>query len=508
MANYIFRKGAEIGSLDAETDQFLNSCFFESDVYSNITSFSSDQNFKKRIIVGRTGSGKTAILKRISDSQNVKKSEIIEAETTVFEHIKNNTFISDLINNKIDLRVFYKSLWTHVLLVKIIEMIYPNHNSFYDFVTNIVGRKKYNPSQIKEYVGKYKDNFFNDNITTEITEKMQNDLSSSASLLCLKAKGKISTDAITNIQTTTSKYVSSELLKKQKEIIKLLVEEAGEGQNRIIISIDDLDKSWLSQSSIRYDFINSLLDSFKELMNIKSVKIIISMRTDILMGIYSNSLRQEEKDRSLIIPIEWNKNEIREILDKRIDYLIKDQYMGKNTVTLKDIFDFEVKNQDADEYIIQRTMLRPRDAIDFVNKCLSQGDGIKSLSEDNILEAEEKYYTSRKSALKKEWLSIYPHIEDYIDCLHKIDSQTFTLKEINEDKLLGFLMERSEANDDNLHNNIATSIQEVLKVWFLIGIIGIKKTKTLTIFSSFDKPALDITDYDKSFEIHPLFFRK
>ena len=64
MSNYIFRKDAEIGSLDAETDQFLNTCFFESDVYSTITNFKLGQHFTKRIIVGRTGSGKTAILKK------------------------------------------------------------------------------------------------------------------------------------------------------------------------------------------------------------------------------------------------------------------------------------------------------------------------------------------------------------------------------------------------------------------------------------------------------------
>ncbi|MGE9716192.1 P-loop NTPase fold protein, partial [Escherichia coli] len=85
--------------------------------------------------------------------------------------------------------------------------------------------------------------------------------------------------------------------------IKFVTEESpDETQSRIIISIDDLDKSWLSNSTIRYDFINALLDAFKELIDLRSVKILISIRTDILMGIYNTNLRQEEKDRSLIIP--------------------------------------------------------------------------------------------------------------------------------------------------------------------------------------------------------------
>src|SRR5690606_23739500 len=140
-----------------------------------------------------------------------------------------------------------------------------------------------------------------------------------------------------------------------------------ESQHRLLISIDDLDKSWLSSSNIRYDFINALLDAFKELLNIKTVKILISIRTDIFKGVYSQNLRQGEKDKSLMFSVTWNEKDIKEMLDKRIHYLIKDQYQGRKVATFKDIFNFKIENEDADQYVIKRTMLRPRDAIDFVN---------------------------------------------------------------------------------------------------------------------------------------------
>lgn len=125
-------------------------------------------------------------------------------------------------------------------------------------------------------------------------------------------KSKLCHEEMQKIQRETAKYVSSELLKKQKELLKLITEESPDQfQSRIIISIDDLDKSWLSDSNIRYDFINALLDAFKELINLKSVKILISIRTDILMGIYKTNMRQEEKDRSLIIPVEWKKCDLK-----------------------------------------------------------------------------------------------------------------------------------------------------------------------------------------------------
>ena len=98
----------------------------------------------------------------------------------------------------------------------------------------------------------------------------------------------------------------------------LAKEHHKESQHRLLISIDDLDKSWLSSSNIRYDFINALLDAFKELLNIKTVKILISIRTDIFKGVYSQNLRQGEKDKSLMFSVIWNEKDIRETKESSI----------------------------------------------------------------------------------------------------------------------------------------------------------------------------------------------
>ncbi|MGF1878101.1 KAP family NTPase [Photobacterium frigidiphilum] len=512
MTPYKFRKTDNIGNLDAETDTFLKDCFLESDIYSSLLKFDDDNDFSKRIIIGRTGSGKTALLKQLSIDKKIKKHDIIEAESTVFEHIKNNVFISQLMENGVDLRVFYKSLWQHVLLVKVIDLLYPNNDSFLESLAELGSSKKqkFNVDLAKEYVSSFRDSFFNDSIVAEITDKMQHELSSTLGLPLLKVGGKGANESTEKIQRVTSRYVSSELLRKQKELIKLIKEESlDEKQMRIIISIDDLDKSWLSSSQIRYDFINALMDAFKELFEIKSVKILISIRTDIIMGIYRDNLRQEEKDKSLILPINWNVTEIRQILDNRINYLIKHQYAGKEVVNFSDIFNFEVNGNSVDEFILSRTMLRPRDAIDFVNLCLAEADGTTFLSEDLVLAAEEKFYHSRKQAMIKEWVSFYSHIKDYLDCIAFIRTPSFKVDDINEAKakIQDYLISRSVSNDSENHTDIALDFENLMNVWFCTGVIGIKKSSTLIIYSCFEKPYLDITDLNKEFSIHPLFYR-
>lgn len=508
MSSYKFRHGSEIGSLDAETDSFLAECFIESTAYNIILNFDKDsQDFSKRIILGRTGSGKTALLKQAVSNTSIKKSGIVEAESTVFEHIVNNIFISKLLSANIDLRIFYKSLWLHVLIVKIIDIVYKDRNSFFEKIISYEKKSYY--KTMNEYISEFRDVFFDDDIIKEITNKISSGIAIETNLpSILNLQAKISSDESEKIQSTTARFVNSNLITKQKALIKFLTEDSN-SNIKAIISVDDLDKSWLSSSSIRYDFINSLLDAFKELINVGPIKILISIRTDIISGIYRNSLRQEEKDKSLIIPISWKKNEIKKILDKRINSLIKKQYQPSVQVGFSDIFNFNVNGNLADEFILNRTMLRPRDAIDFVNLCLSLCDGETLLNESIVIEAEEKFYSSRKRALCDEWISLYSDIEVYIDSLHLLGSDRLTLSNLNDDKknnLLGYIIDNSQGKTDH-HNELATNIEKLLKLWFEIGIIGIEKSNTLIIYSSFDKPNIDITDLRKNFRVHPLFFR-
>lgn len=511
---YVFRKSDRIGSLDAESDQFLDECFVESDIYNELLEFEDGGlSSGKRIIVGRTGSGKTALLKQLVKNNSIKDHEEIEAETTIFEHINNNVFISNLVREGVDLRAFYKSLWMHVLLVKVIHLLYKDNAGFMEKISiALQGRRRQNLQSANEYLELYSESFFNHDVVSEITNKFSQDLSGSVKFGVAEGSAEGGKEHIKKIQSTTTSYVSTNLLVRQKELIRFVCDDADDvNQKRIIISVDDLDKSWLSQSDVRYDFINALLDAFKEFLNIKSVKILISIRSDILQGIYKHNLRQKEKDDSLIFPVEWKKNEIREILDRRISMLVRKKYQSRPSVTFAEIFNFEVKGCLAHEFILNRTMLRPRDAIDFVNSCFSQIDEQVSLSEDDVLEAEQIYYSSRKGALYDEWRSIYSSIDAYIDAISLIKNESFKVESLDKsglkEEILEFLIDRTGHKEDKESVSIATNLIELIKIWFSIGIVGYKVSDTRIVYSSYSKSRLDITDFSKEFIIHPLFYR-
>jgi len=520
MVEYVFKDNSVIGNLEAETDVFLENCFIETSAYNILCNYDeSDPEFFKRIIVGRTGSGKTALLRKITESARISKSEVIEAEKTIFEHIKNNRFISKLTEHDIDLRIFFKSLWVHVILVKIIEMDGDK--------VGILDRLRLSTEKIKhkekiqEYFELYSEKFFDDEALVEITSDFEKNIQAKIEIPSTgEISGGLGEVKRKKIQSETNHYVNQSLLQGQKSIVGYLAQHLSQDkQKKVVVHIDDLDKSWFENTNVHYDFIGALLEAFKELLRISTVKVLISIRTDILEGVYENRLKQDEKDLSLILPVEWSQEGIQDLLDVRINHLLKNKYAKKQNPYFKDVFDAEVNGVPADEFILERTMLRPRDAIDFVNICFNKAQGNTVISEDNIIEAEESYYVSRKQALAKEWGGLYPEIANYLDALSFVKKRTFDFKALKKQKSLieehlinnskfdeqseiiqNFLKDKTEKSSDQ-------ALSKLLELWFRVGVIGIHKSPKIIIYSNFQKRKLDITDFNKTFIIHPLFWR-
>ncbi len=507
MSEYIFRNNTNIGNLEAETDLFLNKCFIETEAYKTLSSFKDDNgNNLKRIIVGRTGSGKTALLEYIRKDSVISDQAELEAETTIFDYIKNNKFINNLMQNNVDLKIFFKALWNHVILVKVLTLLKENKT----FLTQLKNKYK----ELETYIDKYEPTFFTDDALNIITETFQNDMEAKLNFKVLGLVGSSSNDRKKEIQGQTNAYVNQELLSKQRKIINYLKSDfRWDRQKKLFISIDDLDKSWIADFKIKYGFINSLMDSIREFLSLQNLKIIISIRTDILEGVYENNFRQEEKDLSLLMPLEWSKDEIRDLLDKRITYLLKDKYQKLVSPKLKDIFNFSINGEKADDFILNRTMLRPRDAIDFVNKCFCAANGKTTISSEDITTAEEYFFDSRKKALKDEWKALYPEIDTHIDILLKfIKKQTFNIEMLIKIKndIKEKLIATNNMEDVVVEKAIGDKelVETLLAIWFKIGIIGIKKDKNVILYSSFSKRYLNVTDYEKDFYIHPLFWRR
>ncbi len=120
--NPIITHEARIGSISAENDdEFLQNCFVSHRAVAEV----ADANSAKMILSGRTGAGKTAILKHISAS-NSKTSEIVPSDMSMF-YISNSDIIRFLDDIGANLDIFFQTLWKHVIITEYIRLKYfPN----------------------------------------------------------------------------------------------------------------------------------------------------------------------------------------------------------------------------------------------------------------------------------------------------------------------------------------------------------------------------------------------
>ena len=97
MSNIIIRPGTIIGHADADDDdEFLFEGFVELQQFKEIISLESP----KSILIGRTGSGKTAIIRKIEKSfDHVIR---IDPKEVAMDHVANSTIVSFLEDLKVD----------------------------------------------------------------------------------------------------------------------------------------------------------------------------------------------------------------------------------------------------------------------------------------------------------------------------------------------------------------------------------------------------------------------
>jgi hypothetical protein len=79
----------------------------------------------------------------------------------------------------------------------------------------------------------------------------------------------------------------------------------------------------------------------------------------------------------------------------------------------------QTMQQPTEEYLISRTMYRPRDLIVFFNYCIEQALDKPEITAQMILNAEGEYSLKRLRSLYDEWFAELPELEQCIDILKR-----------------------------------------------------------------------------------------
>ena len=533
--HFIFRKHANIGAADAiEDKKFLLESFIDNGELEIL----SDNNQPKCIILGRTGSGKTALLEQLA---NVEEKVIkIAPEGLALTFISNSDILNFFTTAGVNMDLFYRLLWRHVFAVELIREHFHiiNEKARDDFLRKIQDRLCRNKSRQEaiNYLLKWGESFWKDSEyrVKEVTKTLEQDLSSSIGGKLIGKLGGLASEI--NFNSELAKKLSEEekaeiihfgqsivdkvQMKTLSDIIDLLEKDLlDDKQKKYYITIDRLDENWVNDD-LRYRLIRALLDTVRDFNSkIENVKIIVAIREDLLDRVFRYSRSdgyQEEKYKSLYLTLTWREEELEELLDWRVDQLIKEQYTTKR-VKLRDLLPTNAVKENPVKYMLERTMLRPRDTIMFFNECIKAAEGKAKITQ-NMMFLAEAAYSDNRLELADEWSSDYPNLIELSFFLKHRPSKfrQCEIREGVEEFLFNFLVNNScedfiyqliKEKFDN--GDIDGFLQEMIKILFRVGLIGIKPESYTSVYWSYQGKKLLSSEINETATIyvHPAFWR-
>jgi len=267
-----------------------------------------------------------------------------------------------------------------------------------------------------------------------------------------------------------------------------------------------------------------LIETVKSFRKVENVKIIIALRLDLIRLVFEKTRDtgfQEEKYQSLLLNLSWNKQSLIELLNKRLNKLLRAQYT-QGSLGLADVFPPKIDNMDFSDYLLTRTLYRPRDAIAFINECIKKADGNR-ININLIKQAEIEYSALRVNALADEWAGHYPKLKYYLYLLEKMPCN-FKLSSFTKEKIEEFSLSNFDyAQDTNdpvfkaafdflnkgvSHNNV---VIEFVKALYEMGVLGIKTDSFNSMLWSYADNRVPTSGQIKPnsvVAVHPMFWAR
>lgn len=329
-----------------------------------------------------------------------------------------------------------------------------------------------------EYNSKYKilSDFFGKNgLTPELdsfkTINITKENNFAASLKCLTG-GK-------NTKSVQERSSYIDLIEPLEDIIVSILENT---DGKYTILFDELDDKFDGSTTYSNSIVcllkvaDELNFSFYE-KNIDA-KTIIFLRKDIFKKLEYADLNKIVEGSSIIL--DWGNREqesspLLQLITKKIKVSIEELKNCSHEEILRKVFKgpaMQISSKtrvSIPNYILSRTLLRPRDVVNFINKIKSKNRDERYITPKMVAEAESNYSDYLKNEILDELVG---HIDrgsalDFFTLLKNMKKSEFTFQELNT------------YYKEHKRNYKKLDIEKILRSMYLVGAIGSKyKIKT------------------------------
>ena len=531
----IINAGSNIGSNSAENDDaFLFEAFVSNPVIADLVGQQHHRNF----ILGRTGSGKTALIRILQRS--AERPASINVYDMAMTYVANSDIFAFLDSMDAPLHLFFQYLWKHVLLTTFIQSHFEVENSkdsksLVDHVRDFV-RKDPKRQRAIQYLERWQDRFWIsiDETVRELSESLEEKVNADFGVEIEKFSTRagyastLSKDRKTQFERRLRQIISPQQLAEISEVINLLSDfvDKQKYQKRTIMVIDQIDENWVDEG-VRFKLIRGLVEAVRIFRTIESCRVYCAIRIDVYERVVRETADigfQRDKYEDYFARVKWNDSQLFEIVDKRISLMFRRQYTN-SAVHFYDIFSHNVGTVSPFNYMVRRTLLRPRDIISFVNICLEQAVERREVTAQNIRDAEGIYSNKQRDALVAEWKAALPSLGAALDLLarrrHIFEASELLVGKQWEDFLMGVCSISGATLDPvctaalsalNMSNKIdnADILRIALSELYRTGAVGLKNRSSERYYWSHqDTPVMSmaLVDAGTKVQIHPMLHR-
>lgn len=495
-------------NVSAEREDDLNDYYVDNSYFQNAIS----EDSKKAFFIGRTGSGKTAILERVKNNRN-KKIIAINPEDFAFKIIERSPLLRQLTEHNINLDLFYKTMWKYIFITEILKQIYGSRRqSWFEekikkYISDKTAVRAYNFLRKNDELESGQP--FNQRIAT-IIKKMEHSIGVSIGSVKITYTTKFNPELEEKIYAGLREFEFTDLNHFLKHLDKEVLKD-----HKFVILVDDLDKNWI-QNDIGVNFTRCLFETIFDINNSKHLRLLVSLRTNLFMQL---NLAQNEKFLPYIDYISWKDEQLKEILEERF---LKIKLIQKKSDLWDFIFPKEITKDQGRKfpilkYLLDRSNMRPRDLLIFISFAIEKSLNKNEITSEAIQEAELPYSEDRLQALMDEWKNPYLNLKIlfsfFNNCLYKMTKkdffdimETITLKilekdESKENKGWLWVIEGDYINKETFDST------NLVKLLYKIGLIGIKESPSTKVNYSYKNNETPSISEESKFYINPCYHK-
>lgn len=407
-------KKVDFGQLDGATDPNLEKYFFDDDYWDNI--IEKDYFF----VVGRKGAGKSAIYRWLELQSYEHGALFANLEFNEFPFQK----LLSLADDNFARPNQYQSIWKYMILTEIAKLIVNDSMADQNEYFNL----------LKSYV-KF---VFGDSIVdlhkrvTEVACKN----SATVSLPNFPIEGTTEKGITRSYETEPYDNIVSINRRLQEVIMNYL--KSYTGTSLFVVQFDKLDDNYNTYTDKNIYF-QAIISLFKVIYSMNQAfltarvptKVIAYIRSDIFYRIDqydAESARWDEHRFDLnwaVIDVgDYQNGKLRKMISKRI--LASHPYLSVDPWdSIINPYDFR---GNTFEYIVKRTLHKPREVIQFCKKLQQTVRSGDVLSKELIFSAERDYSLWFKQELTNEIGNEIQNVQAVFDVLRSMGSRDFTLQ--------------------------------------------------------------------------------